>query len=347
MLDQAQHSGSFGGAIPDALIGPRPDLASLHDDAGDVAVPGLRALRLGGAGSPKTSSERGRRGRRPRDDRHGFARRSAAVRAGDLGARHRRPTDRRFLEPDRSRRAGAQVSLRLAPGDDPRPPNATLDRPPVHAARGACRWRSRRDEAGQGYLVDAAPPASGPHARRSREAYGADVVEMGLRRLDPARAVARPDLPGRRADLGRRDERSNTHSVDESVDLDELERMALAEALFIRNLARAASVRCRRSTTCSSGWTDAPPDARHGRRAPLLPRDLPADDAGREARDRARWVRRRPTGPNGGTSSSRRSTSTRSTTWTAGRPAPGPWQRAFDAAAPRRACRRSVTCCWG
>ena len=37
--------------------------------------------------------------------------------------------------------------------------------------------------------------------------------------------------------LGAADERSNTHSVNESVDLGEIERMALAEALLIRNLA--------------------------------------------------------------------------------------------------------------
>ena len=39
---------------------------------------------------------------------------------------------------------------------------------------------------------------------------------------------------------GASDERSNTHSVNESVDLGELEHMALAEALFIRKLAEHA-----------------------------------------------------------------------------------------------------------
>ena len=36
---------------------------------------------------------------------------------------------------------------------------------------------------------------------------------------------------------GAMDERSNIHSVNESVDLSEIERMAVAEALFIRKLA--------------------------------------------------------------------------------------------------------------
>ena len=36
---------------------------------------------------------------------------------------------------------------------------------------------------------------------------------------------------------GAGDERSNYHSLDESVDLADLERLVLAEALFIRTLA--------------------------------------------------------------------------------------------------------------
>jgi acetylornithine deacetylase/succinyl-diaminopimelate desuccinylase-like protein len=36
---------------------------------------------------------------------------------------------------------------------------------------------------------------------------------------------------------GAGDERSNYHSIDESVDLDDLQRLVLAEALFLWNLA--------------------------------------------------------------------------------------------------------------
>jgi cysteinylglycine-S-conjugate dipeptidase len=41
-LGSAKHSGQFGGAAPDALIALLHGLASLHDEAGDVAVEGLR-----------------------------------------------------------------------------------------------------------------------------------------------------------------------------------------------------------------------------------------------------------------------------------------------------------------
>lgn len=41
-LASAKHSGLYGGAAPDALVAMLHALASLHDEAGDVAVPGLR-----------------------------------------------------------------------------------------------------------------------------------------------------------------------------------------------------------------------------------------------------------------------------------------------------------------
>src|SRR5690606_10254978 len=40
-LDHGVHSGLYGGAVPDGLTALSRLLATLHDDAGDVAVPGL------------------------------------------------------------------------------------------------------------------------------------------------------------------------------------------------------------------------------------------------------------------------------------------------------------------
>jgi acetylornithine deacetylase/succinyl-diaminopimelate desuccinylase-like protein len=48
-LAGAKHSGQYGGAAPDALIVLLHALATLHDDAGDVAVPGLRREEWQGA----------------------------------------------------------------------------------------------------------------------------------------------------------------------------------------------------------------------------------------------------------------------------------------------------------
>lgn len=47
-LDHAVHSGMFGGAIPDAMTALIKLLATLHDDRGDVAVPGLHSAPASG-----------------------------------------------------------------------------------------------------------------------------------------------------------------------------------------------------------------------------------------------------------------------------------------------------------
>ena len=53
VLDQAQHSGSFGGAIPDAITALARIIAKLHDDDGNVAIPGLRRFEWQGAEYPE------------------------------------------------------------------------------------------------------------------------------------------------------------------------------------------------------------------------------------------------------------------------------------------------------
>ena len=47
-LEGAVHSGMFGGPAPDALIALSRMIATLHDDAGDVAVKGLATMRYDG-----------------------------------------------------------------------------------------------------------------------------------------------------------------------------------------------------------------------------------------------------------------------------------------------------------
>ncbi len=50
-LASAKHSGQYGGAAPDALLALVRALGTLHDDAGDVAVAGLRREEWTGGGS--------------------------------------------------------------------------------------------------------------------------------------------------------------------------------------------------------------------------------------------------------------------------------------------------------
>ena len=70
------------------------------------------------------------------------------------------------------------------------------------------------------------------------EAYGRDVVDMGSGGSIPLVPMRAETFPGIAVLIwGAMDERSHIHSVNESVDLQEIERIALAEAMFIQNLA--------------------------------------------------------------------------------------------------------------
>src|SRR5205085_1498174 len=57
-LENALHSGQFGGAAPDALLALTRVLASLHDDAGNVAVEGLTDASWPGTDLPEADFRR-------------------------------------------------------------------------------------------------------------------------------------------------------------------------------------------------------------------------------------------------------------------------------------------------
>jgi acetylornithine deacetylase/succinyl-diaminopimelate desuccinylase-like protein len=135
--------------------------------------------------------------------------------------------------------ASARVSLRLAPGDDAaRARDALADH-----LRAAAPWGVEVDiqpeEAGMGYLVDTSVPAYRSAKDALAEAFGHDVVEMGSGGSVPIVPMLAETFPGIAVLIwGAGDELSNAHSLDESVDLADLERLAVSEALFIRNLGR-------------------------------------------------------------------------------------------------------------
>jgi acetylornithine deacetylase/succinyl-diaminopimelate desuccinylase-like protein len=239
VLPQAQHSGAYGGPIPDAITALSRMLASLHDEAGDVAIPGLRRFEWQGTQIPVDEFRQ----------ESGVFESVAMIGTGSL-------TDRLLSRPavnvlgidaptvaESSNqivpRARARVSLRLAPGDEPVAARGAL----VEHLRAAAPWgvhvAFEADEAGMGYMVDTATPAYRAAREALAEAFGGkEVMEMGSGGsipLVPLLAQAFPGLPV--LIWGAGDHRSAFHSVDESVDLADLETMALSEALFLRNLA--------------------------------------------------------------------------------------------------------------
>jgi cysteinylglycine-S-conjugate dipeptidase len=233
----AQHSGAYGGPIPDAITALCRIVASLHDDEGNVAIEGLRSFEWRGM----QESEKDLR------EESGVFDEVRMIGSGTL-------SDRMLSKPAVSvlgfdapaidgssnqlvPRASARVSLRLAPDDDA---EAARDALADHL-RAAAPWGVRVEvtagEAGMGYLVDTATPAYAAAKEAMREAFGRDVMEVGSGGSVPLVSKLAEVFPGIAVLIwGAGDERSNWHSLDESVELADIEKLAVAEALFIGNL---------------------------------------------------------------------------------------------------------------
>ncbi len=241
VLGQAQHSGSYGGPIPDAITALARIIAKLHDDRGNVAIPGLARSEWTGFQYPEDDLREEARtlagvqmlGDGSIADRI-WAGPAVAVLGIDAPAIHGSSNQ---IVPV----ARARVSLRLAPGDDAVAANRRL----VEFLEAHAPWGVQVTvdggggfEAGGGYVVDTNSAAYRSARDALAEAYGRDAIEVGSGGSIPVVPVLADTFPGLAVLMwGASDERSNIHSVNESVDLGEVERMALAEALFIRNLA--------------------------------------------------------------------------------------------------------------
>ncbi|MGZ8582461.1 MAG: M20/M25/M40 family metallo-hydrolase [Actinomycetota bacterium] len=237
VLPIAQHSGAYGGPIPDAITALCRMIATLHDDQGEVVIDGLHRFAWTGAPVTEESLREESRvfdsvemiGSGSIADRL-FAKPAVAVLGFDApgvaGSSNQ-------IVPE----ASARVSLRLAPGDDPDRARDAL----VAHLRAAAPWgvqvEIEADEAGMGYLVDTTTPAYTAAKLALSQAFEHVVVEMGSGGSVPIVPMLAETFPGMAVLIwGAGDERSNYHSLDESVDLADLERLVLAEALFIRNL---------------------------------------------------------------------------------------------------------------
>lgn len=237
VLPIAQHSGSNGGPIPDAITALARMIATLHDDDGNVAIRGLNSFEWTGMQVPE-------------DEFREESRVFDSVRligSGSLADRLLSKPAVNVLGFDAPPVAGssnqivptasARVSLRLAPGDDPVAGRDALVAHLREAAPWGVRVEIEGDEAGQGYLVDTTTDAFEACRDALAEAFEADVVEIGSGGSIPLVPMLAETFPGMAVlIIGAGDERSNYHSIDESVDLRDLERLALAEALLIRNL---------------------------------------------------------------------------------------------------------------
>ena len=135
-------------------------------------------------------------------------------------------------------RARAAVSVRLAPGQDPEQARAAV----VAHLQAAAPWRAvlvfgDAGGGGEGFLADTGGPAFAAATRALEVAYGRPVSHHGQGGSIPLVAAFHRAAPGAEMILwGAEEPRARIHAPDESVDLAELERGILAEALFLAAL---------------------------------------------------------------------------------------------------------------
>ncbi len=237
-LKHAVHSGMFGGAIPDAITAMSRVIASLHDDEGNVAIPGLvtgesddldltedelreqagtvDGLRLLGDGGLTT-----RLWRKP----------AIAVLAVDAP-----PISHAInqLVPV----ARAKVSMRVSPGQDPQAAREAL----IAHLEAAVPWGAEititPGALGAAFDLDTTNPASTAFKEAFRIAYGNDTVEIGIGGSIPFVAAFEEAYPEASILLtGVMDPGSRIHGPNESLSLVDLERGTVGEAIALRMLA--------------------------------------------------------------------------------------------------------------
>jgi acetylornithine deacetylase/succinyl-diaminopimelate desuccinylase-like protein len=239
VLASGVHSGQFGGAVPDALTILTRVLASLHDADGNVAIPGLVA----GETDPLDLTEaelRSQAGMLPGVELIGtgsltsrlWTRPAAAVLAIDAP-----PVAEAInqLIP----RARAKVSVRLAPGDSPQKAMQSL----VSYLESRPAWGAQVKvtpyETGEPFRLGGDDPRHEAFRTGFAVAWGRPAVDIGVGGSIPFVAAFSAAFPDAAIVLtGAADPECKAHGPNESIDLDELRRFILSEAIALRELVR-------------------------------------------------------------------------------------------------------------
>ncbi|RCG31020.1 M20/M25/M40 family metallo-hydrolase [Sphaerisporangium album] len=233
-LKESVHSGSFGGAAPDALAALIRMLASLHDEKGDVRVPGLPRGVFPGAGP---SEEEFRETAQVEDgvslvgsgslaDRL-WASYSITVTGLDV------PTVNGAINAVQSV-ARARVTVRVPPAGDPGRAAADVTDFLRQAAPWGVQVTVTDQVLGSGYLADSGGRARAALDRAMERAFGRAPRDIGAGGSIPLVSTLARQFPAAEILLfGAEDEAASIHAPNERLDLEELRRAATAEALFL------------------------------------------------------------------------------------------------------------------
>jgi acetylornithine deacetylase/succinyl-diaminopimelate desuccinylase-like protein len=245
-LDHAVHSGMFGGAVPDALITLSRLIASLHDDVGDPTVAGLVRRE---AASPLDYPE----------DRF---RHEAGMLDGVSLIGTGRIVDRTWTRPAIAilgidapptagapnaliPRAKAKVSVRLAPGDDPKKAFLALQAHLEQHTPWGAQVTVTLENDGEACEIDATGPAYDAARAAFTDAWdGVAPVDIGVGGSIPFIATFAELFPGASVLVtGVEDPDSRAHGPNESLHLGEFARVCLAEALLLAKVAESVPAR--------------------------------------------------------------------------------------------------------
>lgn len=239
-LSHAVHSGMWGGLVPDAVMTLARLLATLHDDEGNVAVAGLHS---GPAADVEYPEERLRA-------ESGAAPGVAWIGSGPV-------VERLWTKPaisitglDAPKVAGAsntlvpaaraRISMRIAPGDTAANALARLEEHlRAHVAWGATLTTTVVDT-GEATQIDATGPAYDAARAAFTEAWGGTApIDMGVGGSIPFIAEFLETFPEASVLVtGVEDPDTRAHGANEGLHLAEFEKVVVAEALLLRNLAR-------------------------------------------------------------------------------------------------------------
>ncbi|MGB7860260.1 MAG: M20/M25/M40 family metallo-hydrolase [Acidimicrobiia bacterium] len=237
-LDAAVHSGQYGGVVPDALMALTRLLATLHDDDGNVAVPGLVSEEIDSDLDIPEPMARQITGAVDGLDLIGtgsipsrlWSRPSVSILAIDAP-----PVAEAInqLVPV----ARAKVSMRIPPGQDT---HAALEALKSHLEANV-PWGAQMSfyfsEGGDATVLDTNNYAVDAWKEAFLEAYGTEAVAMGAGGSIPFISSFHeiyPEAPI--LVIGCGDPTSSIHAPNESQDVGDLEKATLSEAIAFRLL---------------------------------------------------------------------------------------------------------------
>ena len=240
-LEAPVHSGQYGGVYPDALSAMARLLATLMDDKGNVAIPGLVSDEVEGLDVPLEMAKR----------QIGVIDGVEQIGTGSIPSRlwtrpaisvialDAPPVSEAINQLVPS--AKAKVSLRIAPGEDTAGALAKLK----EHIRSNAPWGSRieffYEETGDASTLGTDDFAVEAWTDAFREAYGTDPVMTGAGGSIPfiADFAARyPEAPILVVGCG--DPTSAIHAPNESQDIGDLEKSVLSEAIALRLIGERA-----------------------------------------------------------------------------------------------------------